>query len=357
MKSFIAIIVAIFLGAIVFFYPPFTNPTVTVGVAFSVAPESVIPDGQMVSTIKAYVDWHNLSGRGFRYKLILENFNDDPGEAIGKLKNRGAQVVVGFPFSHQAIKAKEASDRLMIPVLSTMASTTELSGLEDWLFRVKEDFSRETSTIASLMISMDIGSVVGIWSGKNNSYSVGSIKSILSLPVLNLTKIFRFPEDSEAIESYSGQDPEGGLIYANPSVTYWAIQYVRSVWPSSSIFISHWSLFERHHVTKIKNIAFCYTEAFDPFEKISGDFVDYWRSITSHDFSVPIRYSYVAMNFLSDVFKENPSLFGRALRNAMSIPRELSSPGLTVRTDEFGDAFSDIKAYIFYNGSFKEVSP
>ncbi len=346
------------LGAILFLVPShFTDPVVTLGVAYSVAPESVIPEGRMVSAIKAYVDWHNGKDEGFRFRLVLERYLDDPSEAISSLRKKGAQVVVGFPFSQQAIAARDSAEKLKIPVLSTVASTTELSGLDDWFFRVKEDFDQETSLMASLMDSLGLESVVGVWSGNNYPYAVGSVKEVVSKSDAAFTGLFHFPKDCSFLDEYSFEVPDGVLIYADPSVSYWAVQYVTSLWPQSVIFVSRWSLLENHHLTNIAGLEFYYTEAFNPTEKVHGDFADYWRSVTSQDFSLMVRYGYCAMEYLSSVFREGPSLSGQSLRSVMSKPREIRSLGWTVRTDKFGDVVSDSRVYLLKDAAFREVSP
>lgn len=358
MRALSFVVVACISGAAFFLIPSrFVEPVVTLGVAYSVAPESVISEGRMVSAIKAYVDWYNGMKREFRYRLVLERYTDDPRDAISNLRARGAQVVVGFPFSQQALIAREAADRLKIPVLSTVASTTELSGLDDWFFRVKGDFAQETSLMASLMGYLDLESVVGIWSGNNYSYAVGSMTQILSKSGVDFTGLFRFPEDCGFLDERGLEAPDGVLIYADPSVSYWAVQYVRALWPKSRIFMSRWSLMENHHLTKIAGLEFYYTEAFNPTDDVYGDFVDYWRSITSKDLSVMIRYSYCAMEYLSSVFKDSPSLSGLRLKEAMSGPREVQSMGWTVRTDAFGDVLPGSKVYLFKDLHFREVSP
>ncbi len=346
------------LGAILFLVPShFTDPVVTLGVAYSVAPESVIPEGRMVSAIKAYVDWHNGKDGGFRYRLVLERYSDDPSEAISTLKKKGVQVVVGFPFSQQALLARDAAEKLKIPVLSIVASTTELSGLEDWFFRVKEDFDQETSLMASLMDSLGLESVVGVWSGNNYPYAIGSVKEVVSKSDAAFTGLFHFPKDCSFLDEYSFKAPDGVLIYADPSVSYWAVQYVTSLWPQSVVFVSRWSLLENHHLTEISGVEFYYTDAFNPAGKVQGDFADYWRSITPQDFSSMVRYSYCAMEYLSSVFRDGPSLSGQTLRNVMSEPREIRSLGWTVMIDKFGDVVSDSRAYLFKDAGFREVSP
>nr|WP_321500462.1 ABC transporter substrate-binding protein [uncultured Dethiosulfovibrio sp.] len=355
MRSFLAVVAAV-MGWMAFSGSSFVNPMVTVGVAYSTDPESVIPEGRMVSAFKAYVDWHRESGRGFRYRLLTEGYDHDPMSAIERLKDRGAKVVVGFPFSSQALKARELAERLRIPVLSTVASSPHLSGIDDWFFRVKEEFTQETVIIASIAKSLGVRSLAGIWSGTNYPYSVGSIKEVLSNTDIRFTGLFRFPEDCDFLQAYPIDPPEAVLIYADPSVSFWTVQFVRSLWPDSRIFMSRWSLFENHrYLTSVKNASFYYTEAYDPLGEVQGDFADYWRSITSQDFSVSVRYSYGAMEFLSQVFSVNPSLSGRALRDAMSVPREIPSLGWTIRTDRFGDSLPESKGYLFEDGEFREV--
>ncbi len=357
MRGFIAVVAAV-LAWVFFTGSSSVSPVVTVGVAYSTAPESIIPEGKMVATLKAYVDWHRESNRGFRYRLLTERYSRDPELAIERLGARGARVVVGFPFSSQALKAREASERLRIPVLSLLASTPELSGLDDWFFRVKEEFGQETDIMASFIRSSGIKSLAGIWSGGNYPYSVGSIKAILSNTESNFTGLFKFPDDCDFLEEYPLEPPDGVLIYADPSVSFWTIQFVRSLWPDARIFMSRWSLFENHrYLTSIEGVSFYYTEAYDPLGEVQGSFSDYWRSITSQDMSPSVRFGYGAMEFLSQVFSVNPSLSGRALRDAMSVPREIPSLGWTIRLDRFGDALPNSKVYLFENGHFREVAP
>lgn len=330
MRGFIAVVAAV-LAWVFFTGSSSVSPVVTVGVAYSTAPESIIPEGKMVATLKAYVDWHRESNRGFRYRLLIERYSRDPELAI---------------------------ERLRIPVLSLLASTPELSGLDDWFFRVKEEFGQETDIMASFIRSSGIKSLAGIWSGGNYPYSVGSIKAILSNTESNFTGLFKFPDDCDFLEEYPLEPPDGVLIYADPSVSFWTIQFVRSLWPDARIFMSRWSLFENHrYLTSIEGVSFYYTEAYDPLGEVQGSFSDYWRSITSQDMSPSVRFGYGAMEFLSQVFSVNPSLSGRALRDAMSVPREIPSLGWTIRLDRFGDALPNSKVYLFENGHFREVAP
>ncbi len=336
----------------------FLNPVVDLGVAYCTAPSSIIPEGLMVSVLKAYVDWHSSRNGLFRYRLLMESYDSDPGEAIERLKKRGARMVVGFPFSQQAIGAAAAANRLEIPALSIVASTPELTGKDDWFFRIREDFSRETELMAKWIDSVGIRKVVAIWSGGNDAYAVESVKSILSLSSADLAGSFRFPEDCDLIGERGLSDPDGVAIYADPSVSYWAVQYAMDKWPQASLILSRWSLFENHdYITAIKGLRFVYAESYDPDEEPPGDFADYWKKISGVGFTITVRYTYGAMAFISRVFRDDPGLSGRDLRMALSMPRKVDSLGWSFQSDRSGDVLPAAKLYIFENGLFEEVLP
>lgn len=353
--------VVFFLTSAIFFWLVhcYLHPVVRIGVAYNVAPYAMIPEAKMLASVKAYADWHNSMKGRFRYEIISREYRDDPKEAMEYLKSHGARVIVGFPFSQGAIAAAEvANGGLKVPVLSTIASTPILSGRDDWFFRTREDFSYETEQMARLIEKLGVKRLAAFWSGDNPAYAEESSKAIISKISASIVGVFRFSDDCHSLD-FAGSVPlDMVLIYAEPAVSYWVMDFVRARWPDAALFLSRWSLFESSgHIEDMDGIKFYFSEVYDPTDFGEGGFHSYWRSLTSMKLGASVRYTYGAMALLSLAFNDDPRASGSDLREALSIPRSVESLGWTFDTDVYGDVSSNNRFFLFDDGSYREVTP
>ncbi|EFC91233.1 hypothetical protein Dpep_1207 [Dethiosulfovibrio peptidovorans DSM 11002] len=329
-----------------------STPVVIVGVAVNEEVAFSAPEGAMLSVIKSYVLWHN-SSRGDSYRLQVEvaTFGDDVAEAVKELSRRGAAVVVGFPLSWEAIAAAEAAERLEIPVISPSASSSAMSGRDDWFFRMITDADREVKALARLMSFLNLEGPIVYRSPYNDAYVNSLLEDMRRLSDSIPSGVVVYPE--MAGDSLSG---DGVVIIAEPSRSYWILQDVLLHYPPVPIFLSRWSqVSDFRYFFDIVGAEFYFSSVYDPTSIPEDDFLRFLLDEREVDMGVFSRYTVAAMKYLSSVFDENPKARGEELRSMLARPRTVDGPGWTFKLNRYGDVESEIRVYRFKNGSVEEV--
>nr|WP_255700531.1 hypothetical protein [Dethiosulfovibrio faecalis] len=270
---------------------------------------------------------------------------------MADLSRRGAAVVVGFPLSWEAAAAAEAAERFEIPVVSPAASSSVMSGRDDWFFRVVTDTDEEGKAMAMLMSFLGVEEPIVYRSPYNDAYVnnlVGDMKRLSdSVP----SGLIVYPE--VAGDYLSG---DGVVIIAEPSRSYWILQDVLLHYPPVPIFLSRWSqVSDFHYFFDIAGADFYFSSAYDPTSIPEDDFVRFLLNEREVDMGVFSRYTVAAMTYLASVLDEDPRARGEELRVMLSRPRTVEGPGWTLKLNRYGDVESEIRVYRFNDGSVEEV--
>ncbi len=327
-------------------------PTVTIGVAVNDRAALSASEGVMLSVVQSYVTWHNSRGAPYRFRLEIATYKDDPAQALKDLAKRGAVAVVGFPLSLEATVAAPVARGLELPVISPAASSSALSGSDDWFFRVVQDSRGEGAQLSQLFQSLGVKDVAVYRSPYNDSYVDQLVDDIKSSSVAKISGISEYPGGNNSLSG------DAVLIVAEPSRSYWIVQDVMLHWPPVPLVLSRWcqgSDFKT--LLEIPDSTFYFASNYDPSVVPDDPFTSFLMSQRILDLGLFARQGGAAMAYLADVLEEDPRAKGERLRQLLSKPREVSAPGWKLSMDRFGDASAELKFFLLRDGEVSEVRP
>ena len=327
-------------------------PTVTVGVAINDRAALSSSEGAMLSVIQSYVTWYNRKGSPLRIKLEIVTYRDDPTKALEDLAYRGAVAVVGFPLSLEAVVAVPVAERLGIPIISPAASSSALSGKDDWFFRVVEDSQGEGAQIGRFLESIGASTVAVYRSPYNDAYINQLIEDMVGHSAVSLGGSSSYPGGANALSG------DAILVVAEPSRTYWIIQDILLHWPPVPVVLARWSQgSDFKTLLEIPDGYFYFASTYDPSVIPADPFTSFLTDEREMDLGLFARHGAAAMVYLTDVLEENPGARGEELRSMLAGPREVEAPGWRLNVDRFGDASADLKFFSLKDGAVSEVEP
>jgi branched-chain amino acid transport system substrate-binding protein len=115
----------------------------------------------------------NAQGRT-RYELRVDDDQHDPAKARGAivaLASQNVSFIVGPMTSAMAVAVVPEADRLKLVMISPTANTHELSGKDDYFFRVIADAPTGARQLAEALHQRGIASLAVLMDAKNRSYS------------------------------------------------------------------------------------------------------------------------------------------------------------------------------------------
>lgn len=327
-------------------------PTVTIGVAVNDRAALSASEGAMLSVVQSYVTWHNGRGAPYRFRLEIASYKDDPTRALEELSSRGVVAVVGFPLSLEAVVAVPVAERLRLPIVSPAASSSALSGKEDWFFRVVEDSRGEGAQLGRLFHGLGARDVVVYRSPYNDSYVNQLVDDIKSSSPVRIKGVSSYPGGESSLSG------DAVLIVAEPSRSYWIVQDIMLHWPPVPVVLSRWCQgSDFKNLLEIPDSSFYFASNYDPSRIPDDPFTSFLMGERVLDLGLFARQGGAAMAYLAAVFEEDPSAKGEELRSLMSKPREVSAPGWRLKMDSFGDASADLKFFLLKDGAVSEVKP
>ncbi len=325
-------------------------PVVPIGVAINENAALSASEGAMISVIQSYVTWHNGLDGTFKFRLETAAYRDDPTEALEDLSARGVRAVVGFPLSLEALTAASVADRLKLPVISPAASSSVLSGKDDWFFRVVEDSHGEGGQLGAFLSGLGAKNVVIYRSPYNDAYINQLVGDMIEASSLEVAGTAFYP---------NGNAPLSGdaiLVAAEPSRTYWIVQDIAMNWPSVPVVLARWC--QGSDFSLILNVPgadLYFSSNYDPSVIPEDPFTLFLSGERILDLGLFARHGAAAMAYLADVLEEDPGAKGESLRTMMKEPRSVEGPGWSLRVDEFGDAWADLKFYSLSEGLVREI--
>ncbi|HDS02443.1 MAG TPA: amino acid ABC transporter substrate-binding protein [Firmicutes bacterium] len=119
-------------------------------------------------------DYLNERGgiRGRNIEILVKDDRMDPEQsrrAVEELEQEHAYAIIGPLTSNTAVASTEEADKREILLMSPSATTDELTGLDDWFFRIQPPNSYETRNIAQFIIDTVRPKKVAVFIDLSNS--------------------------------------------------------------------------------------------------------------------------------------------------------------------------------------------
>lgn len=169
--------------------------------------------------------------------------------AVRTLSERKVSVIIGPMTSQTAVSVVPEINRLEIPIISPTSSTNQLTGLDDYFFRVYYTNTQAAELLAQRIIARDkIKNIVAIYDLGNKAYTedwVQNFKGIVEQSGGSVTKIpFELSSDTlflDIAKQASAENPQGVLILANAVDTALICQQLAKIGVDLPRYATGWS--------------------------------------------------------------------------------------------------------------------
>lgn len=312
------------------------------------------------------VEERNAAGGigGRRIELLVQDDRQDPEAArngMAALVEQGVVAIVGPMTSAMAVVAAPLADGARIPIISPSASTTTLTGRDDYFFRVYPDSSQETPQLARIATEkLGLRSVVIVTDRANAEYTLnwsgwfarefaargGTVAAEIqftSSPGLNVT---------ELAQSVLATPADALLLLTNSIDTALLVQKVRQLGSTAQILVSEWSTTEellRLGGQAVNGILFLHT--FNPRHS-SPQYVrfrDAFERRFGYSVGFPAIKGYDAMQMLFLALERRQ---GEDIKQALGQVEGFEGLQNHYRIDRFGDVHQQGFVMTIRNGAF-----
>ncbi len=321
-------------------------PTVTVGVLFSLTqPQRLgVSEVDMLTAAQAYVDWHNGQALRPSLRLLAAGYDDDVEEKARKLRDEGAQVLLGASLSSFAAKAAVVAEKLALPLVSPSAQADFLTGKDDYFFRLRGTVRRSASALAGLLRHLEPRRVLAFSTAENVAYGRALIDGVREMSSMAIEEIV-VGEDLAFVPP-PGIAPDLILVVLPPSLSFWIFQQIRALWPEATLVLSAWTLSaDLRDLEGLEGFSFYFAENFDLWSREEDPFMDYCHREYANLPPFSFYNVAAALTFLVDVFAEDPSASGERLRDLMARPRRIGRPLEEIAIDRWGDAVHPVRLF------------
>jgi branched-chain amino acid transport system substrate-binding protein len=248
----------------------------------------------------------------------IKNKADNAFEGIDVLTDSGVKAIIGPATSEMAKAATPAANKRKTVLISPTASTVELSGLDDYFFRVYPTSAANASSLADYAATVAKNQRVAILSNLANQAFVepwqsaftkrfkelgGEITTTLSFnPENGKISLFEFAKEIIATE------PDGVLILTNSIDAGLFSQQVKKLTDDIDLYGSDWTFSGELVQYGGKNVeGFTFTTNIDmdnetaEFKSFKSNFVDRFDK----EPNFPAVFSYEATQLLFDALRKN----------------------------------------------------
>ncbi len=205
------------------------------------------------------VELRNQSGgvAGRKVELLIRDDEQKPEvaqRAVRELIDRGVVAIVGPMTSAMAIAVAPIANEAKVLLMSPTASTDDLTGLDDYFFRVNASTLDNASRIARYHVGQNATRRLAVaYDLRNKSYTeswLGSFRAAYVQGGGELVEIRGFESGGETTFLQLAQDllaapADGVLIVANSMDTALLCQQIRKLDHSAPIITSEWAATER----------------------------------------------------------------------------------------------------------------
>ena len=303
--------------------------------------------------VQLAVEKINESGgiAGRKISLIIHDDRGVPKEAESgdsELIKEGAIAIVGHATTAQTLAGLKVTNPANVIMISPTVSTPELSGLDDYFFRVQASFESSAQTFAKYIYEHNGITRMAIIYDKDNlayskTYSTTFVDEFQSLGG-NITDEVSFssvdqPDFSPLLSKLRDSKAEGLLIVASDKDTALIAQRVRLINLQIPMFAVAWAQTEKLISNGGQEVEGMEIEQAYDLANQSSAFVDFessYKARFGNDPSFGAAYSYEATLVLAEALKKtNGNKEG--LKQALLEIHNFNGLINTFSFDEFGD--------------------
>ncbi|MBN2652511.1 MAG: ABC transporter substrate-binding protein [Spirochaetales bacterium] len=304
--------------------------------------------------------------KGKKIDLIIK---DDLGtrqgaeKAVQELIDQNVIAIIGHATSGQTICGMKVSNSAEIIMISPTSSSPELSGQDDFFFRLAASHLIRASTFAERIIKIrKISRVAVILDESNASYSVtyaDNFKETFNSVGGRITTIETYSSKkkvdfSEIIQKIKDTNPDGLLIVANDFDTAVIAQHIRIKGWKIPLFSSAWAQTPTLVDYGGKAIEGMEVETLFPQDIKTPNFLDFKEKYTSRfgknpSFGATISYetTYLLAEALSQTNKRK-----QGLKKALLSIKDFKGLIDNISFDEYGDVIRPYYYSTIKNGEF-----
>jgi branched-chain amino acid transport system substrate-binding protein len=321
--------------------------------------------------VQLAVEKINESG-GIDERKISLIVNDDRGIAkraeVGdkELIDKGAVAIIGHATTALALEGLKSTNPSNIVMIGATVSTPELSGIDDYFFRVHPSFKNSAETFAKhIYNSNGITRMAIIYDKDNASYSKTYSKvfsDIFKELGGNITDEIMFsskaqPDFLPILSELQESKPEGILIIASDVDTALIAQRAKFINSKISLFTSSWAQTETLISNGGKAVEGMEIEEAYNVTNQSEGFIDFrakYKARFGNEASFGSAYSYEATLILAEALKRtNGSKDG--LKQALLETHDFTGLIDKISIDKFGDVERPYYISTINEGKFKMI--
>lgn len=358
------LVFACFLGAAAVFHRITTPRGVPLGVVFSTSHGMRASDMQTLTTVRAFVAWHNLRRENPPLRLEEHPYDVDPTQAMEDLARRKVRAVVGFFSSASAEAARHVASRERVPMLASGASASHFDGVDDWLFRTRGSTEDDAAAYVEICRKTGVRQLVVLHFEENDLYRATFVRDMVRRggPRILRTLPYRHVMGENFSPRSAGPLSPDGVLVVGPSVpSVWMGQRARQMWPGAVLLLSPWSLVSLSgEEARLLGEDVLAAEMTPPgWADPQHAFVRFWRErFGEAPLGVVEHNTFLAMQWLVEALREGGGGDGETLRRALATPRELEGMGKNIRVDAYGDAHGTlVPLHLDRKGSFQVMAP
>ncbi len=302
---------------------------------------------------------------GREVMLLIRNDRHEPDTARAvdrELIESGVAAIIGHMTSEMAMAGLDVINRHQVVMISPTASTSRLSGIDDYLFRVMSTSRHSTDRLVHYGVKdLNLRSFGAVYELSNPTYSRGFFNDFsdelkkLGGSIAAEKTFFSSPEVHfiKLAQDLVGPEVEGILITAGALDTAMICQQIRKIDKEIPIFSSGWAMTNdliQHGGGAVEGVIFSHRidreSKAKPYLTFKQRFTE--RFGMAPDFAA--IFSFEAATLLFEALKknENPKLLKETILSIKTF-QGLQGP---IRIDPYGDPIRETFLIEIRNGSF-----
>lgn len=346
------------------------KPPIKIGFSFNQTNPSIAAIGCRNGVLMAVDNINEAGGiSGHKIELIVKDDRFDPDTAVKvdrELIREGVAAIIGHIHSAMTTAALPILVQTKTVMISPMSPASNLTGLDDYLFRVTPPPKITSFKLATYAYQTGLRKILGIYDTAENDYAEpkylqfknafeGLGGQMLPPQIFSSTSGGSIPELTKKM-AYGASD--GYLIIADPLISALICQHLRKVDAVTPILSSPWAYDQDFIVnggTAAEGVVL--TQAFNKnsraptFLKFREDYV---RRFSSEP-GMWEFYGYEAVMVLAQALSQNPD--PAQLKETLLKIRRFKGIQGDIVFDRYGDNRHDPLLFTVKNGAFVEIHP
>ncbi|WP_243156231.1 ABC transporter substrate-binding protein [Clostridium sp. C2-6-12] len=364
------IILSIIIIIGLFFWNYNKNEDVIIGFSAQLTGSKAELGVQERNGVQLAIEKINESGGicGRKVSLIV---SDDCGKSESARKgdeeliNKGAVAIIGHATTAQTLEGLKVTNPKRVVMIGATVSTPELTGIDDYFFRIHPSFKNSAENFANYVIDNKVKNIAIIYDIDNSSYSktyskvfADKFKDIGG----NVVSEIKFSSEEEPdftplLSIIEKSKPDGLLIIASDTDTAIIAQRAKLIDKNIKLYTSAWAQTE----TLISNGGQAVEgmeleQVYDVTNK-SQNFVDFksnYRARFGNEASFSAAYSYEATMVLAEALKK-ANCNKNKLKEALLEIHDFNLLIDNISIDKYGDVERPYYISKIYKGQFIRV--